>query len=256
MTITSLIVNGLTDEEANESATSATVDPTSTSYTATVKYTLNQGDTGLGIKTFTVGDTDVYRAYGVRADGQNTFSTLSDETASPQMGAESSSKPITVTTNLSWTKVTFSTTSGLLYSSGTTTYYYVSGSKLVTSLPSGSTSITAYSSTGAVEVQYRATGNTTATVTAMIPGSVNRASTHKVTVFFDRSVRVERTSGNEQFGQMNSDTIDVAHRQHLINPLVVRVLDGTRGVGLKQGMVTFAVICRWGCVAVLFRLTL
>ena len=226
-----------------------TVDPTSTSASATVKYTLAVGSTGLGVKNFTANDsasTVVHTAYGVRADSQNTFSTLIPGTTSPQTGAESSGKEIAVTPNQSWTKVTFSTTSGLLYSQGADNYY-VSGSKLTTSLPSGSTTITAYSNNAAaVEVQYRATGNTTATVTAMIPGSVNRASTHKVTVFFDRSVRVERTSGNEQFGQMNSDTIDVAHRQHLINPLVVRVLDGTRGVGQKQGRVTFAVTAGGG----------
>ena len=178
----------------------------------------------------------------------NTFSTLIPGTTSPQTGAESSGKEIAVTPNQSWTKVTFSTTSGLLYSQGADNYY-VSSSKLTTSLPSGSTTITAYSNNAAaVEVQYRATGNTTATVTAMIPGSVNRDSTHKVTVFFNSSVSLERISGNEQFGQMNSSTLDVANRPQLINPLVVRVLDGTRGVGEKQGKVKFTVTSGGGAL--------
>ena len=246
---TILTVAGLTDTDGNTANATVTVDPTSTSASATVKYTLAVGSTGLGVKNFTANDsasTVVHTAYGVRADSQNTFSTLIPGTTSPQTGAESSGKEIAVTPNQSWTKVTFSTTSGLLYSQGADNYY-VSGSKLTTSLPSGSTTITAYSNNAAaVEVQYRATGNTTATVTAMIPGSVNRASTHKVTVFFDRSVRVERTSGNEQFGQVNSTTLAVANRQQLVHPLVVRVLDGTRGVGQKQGRVTFAVTAGGG----------
>ena len=251
VTLTSFTVSGLTDTDDNSTNSTVSVDPTRTSaYTATVRYTLAPGADSLGVKSFTVdddGDADVtvHTAYGVRADSQNTFSTLSAGTSSPQTGAESSSKEISVTPSQSWTKVTFSTTSGLLYSHSTnnsTNNYYVSGSKLTTSLPSGSRSITAYSNVAeAVEVQYRATGNTTATVTAMIPGSVNRESTHKVTVFFDSSVRVERTSGNEQFGQVNSASLLVADRQQLIHPLVVRVLDGTRGVGQKQGSVTFAV---------------
>ena len=251
VTITSFTVGSLTDEETTENAGSAMVDPTSTSYTATVGYTLSQGDTGLGIKPFIVGGVPVYRGYGVRDESQNTFSTLIPGTTSPQTGAESSSKPIMVTTSASWTKVTFSTTSGLLYSSGTANYYYVQGTKLQRTLPSGSTTITAYpdsNSSNVVAVQYRATGNTTATVTAGIPGSVNRASTHKVTVFFNSSVSLERISGNEQFGQMNSSTLDVANRPQLINPLVVRVLDGTRGVGEKQGKVKFTVTSGGGAL--------
>ena len=255
---------GLTDTDGNATDNArVSVDPTRTSaYTATVRYTLATGDTGLGVKDFAANDagtTTVHTAYGVRADSQNTFSTLSDGTTSPQTGAESSGKAIQVTTNQSWTKVTFSTTSGQLYSSGTSRYYYVSGSKLVRSLPSGSRSITAYpdsATDNVVEVQYRATGNTTATVTAMIPGSVNRASTHKVTVFFDSSVKVERISGNEQFGQINSDYYRCSEQTAADSSACCSGVRWHQRCGSEAGECYVYCYCRWGCVAVLLRLAL
>ena len=157
-TITSFTVSGLTDTDSDSTNLAVIGDPARASYTATVRYTLATGDTGLGVKSFTVGADTVHTAYGVRADGQNTFATLTPGTTSPQTGAESSGKEIEVTPSATWTKVTFSTTSGLLYSQGAGNFY-VSGSKLVSSLTSGSRSITAYSNAAeAIEVQYRATG--------------------------------------------------------------------------------------------------
>ena len=240
VTVTSFTVTSSgTDTDASN--TTVTGDPTSTSATGRVSYTLAAGASSLGLKTFSIAGNTVHTAYGVRDESWNSIYLLNNGTMSPVLNAARTTPSITVDTNASWTKVTFSTTSGLLYSSGAN-YLYVSGSKLTASLPSGSRSITAYSQIDGslmVGVQYRATQDATATVTAQIPRSTHPDSTHKVTVFFDSSVRVERTSGNDQFGQVNSTTLAVANTQQLVHPLVVRVLDGTRGVGQKQGSVTF-----------------
>ena len=90
-------------------------------------------------------------------------------------------------------------------------------------------------------MQFQATSDTTATVRAQIPGATSSDGTHEVTVFYNSSVRIERISGNNQFGPANSSSIAAENRQQLSNPLVVQILDGTRGVGQKQGKVKFTV---------------
>ena len=189
------------------------------------------------------------RAYVVRSESEARFFTFADvsgniKTTSPQIGAKTAAKEISVFTTEPWAKVEFKIIagSGTLHSSGTNDYYYVGNRNLHRSLSSGSTTIIAYSegTDNEARVLFQASRDTTATVRARIPGSVNPDGTHDVIIFFD-SVTLERISGNEQFGQENSDSIDVENRPQLRNPLTVRVLDGTRGVGEKQGKVTFTV---------------
>ena len=200
-------------------------------------------------------DSDVagspIRAYVVRSESEARFFTFgNNKTTSPQTGAEAAAKEISVFTTEPWTKVEFRIIagSGTLHSSGINNYYVGSNRNLHRSLSSGSTTIIAYSegTNNEAKVLFQASRDTTATVRARIPGSVNSNGTHDVIIFFDSNIRLERTSGNEQFGQMTSVSLNAENKQQLINPLTVRVLDGTRGVGEKQGRVTFAVTAGGG----------
>ena len=242
-------------DDPDAGATEENPDWESRSVTLTVKYTI--GAYGEYTVTVTANqiDTEItgspIKAYVVQSESQNGFynltvspPTTSGETALLRLGAERGGKTIVVTTSQPsqpWTKVTFSTSSGELHSSGTTDYYYVGSNRnLFQTLPSGSRSITAYSNgSSAIGVQYRATQNATATVTAQIPGSVQRTATQKVIIFYNGSVGLKRISGNNQFGPTNSSATAPTARR-LTNPLVVRVLDGdTRGVSGQE--VTFTI---------------
>ena len=236
-------------------ATLTTV-PERAAWTWTGTITVNYNVTNYGQFEVTVsrggspawtGDEPVpITAYLVRDRVASRFSTF---TGSPDTRAENSQRSaidISLTT-VAWTKVDFSvsTGSGTLYLG--TAGSYVSGNKLYPTFTTGSTSFSTYTNgSGSVVVQFQATADTTATVRAQIPGATSSDGTHEVNIFFNSSVSLERISGNEQFGQVNSSTINVEHRQQLRNPLTVQVLDGTRGVGQKQGSVTFAVTAGGG----------
>ena len=194
-----------------------------------------------GSPAWTGDEPDPITAYLVRDRVASRFSTFTGNLATLQRNSQRSAIPISLTTT-AWTKVDFSISagSGTLYLGATGSY--VSGDKLYPTFTTGSTSFSTYTNgSGAVSVQFEATADTTATVKAQIPGATSSDGTHEVTVFYNNSVRVERISGNNQFGPANSNTLAAEDRQQLSNPLVVQILDGTRGVSQKQGKVTFTV---------------
>ena len=116
-------------DDPDVGATLENPDWESRSVTLTVKYTIGAYGEYTVTVTATQIDTEItgspIKAYVVRAESQAGFYKLED-TISPLTGAESNAQSIQVTTkdqndtSTSWTKVTFSTTSGLLHSSGTT----------------------------------------------------------------------------------------------------------------------------------------
>ena len=63
-----------------------------------------------------------------------------------------------------------------------------------------------------------------------VESSTGSSSKHYVTVFYYPRVTVNRISGNKQFGQINSVDTAGRNRRQLTDPLVVRVLDGSRAV--------------------------
>ena len=195
---------------------------------------------GFGLYTITVGgnvDTSVagspIRGYVVRSTSQakatrSSFATTPDST---QVNARASDKSLAVTTT-SYTRVKFDIESGngsLYTTSGT---YYVDGSNVkMDGKNFGANSFSVYTdSTRDVTVHYQPNADTTARIKMEVEGSTGEASKHYVTVFYHRTVTVRRISGNNQFGQENSLSTLAASRAQLGNPLVVRVLDGSRAV--------------------------
>ena len=203
-----------------------------------------------GNPPWTGDDPDPITAYLVRDRVESRFSTFSGTPTILLKDSENGAKTISLTTTTSWTKVDFSITAGTgdLFFGGTAGRY-VRSNKLYTTFPTGSRSFSTYTDgTSTVTVQFQSTSDTTATVKAQIPGATSSSGTHEVTIFRNSRVTVERISGNNQFGQVNSSSIDVMNRPQLISPLTVQVLDGTRRVGLKQGKVTFAVSAGGGAL--------
>ncbi len=189
-------------------------------------------------------ETKTISAYVVRNRSQTNFYSFSAQTASPQTLARASAKRIEVTastdgtTASAWTKVQFtiSTGSGNLYTTEPTSgdYYYVSGSRIHTSLNSGSRTITAFTdSSGVAAVTYQASSASTSKVRVTIPGSTQSGATHEVTIFYGK-VEIQRVSGNSQVQNVGAGGLNT--------PLEVRVVDsGTNNRGVSGQTVTYTV---------------
>ena len=211
--------------------------------TATGNWTIKVSYTALdfGLYTISIGgdvDTSVagspIRGYVVRSTSQANSSRTGFTVPLPdgiQVNARSENKQIAVMTT-SYTRVKFDIESGdgsLFVNSGT---YYVDGSNVkMNGKNFGANPFSVYTANdGSVTVNYRPNTDTTARIKMEVEGSIGSTSKHYVTIFYYPRVTVNRISGNRQFGQINSNDTADRNRRKLRNPLVVRVLDGSRTV--------------------------
>ena len=205
--------------------TTTTGDPNTGSWTFKVTYTV----TNFGYYSIDVDNNDAdpdIEAYVVQSKGKAASyeidkTAASDITQTPQVrGRNIEVEVVEGNTAQGWVQVDLSITNGKLRPTG----FFLSGSRIYDlndANDNGYTSLSVFTATdGTIDVTVDQTRDRTATVTAKISGVTGEHASHTVTYFYD-GVTIARVSGNYQHAKTNTS---------LAQPLVVRVLDGTRPV--------------------------
>ena len=204
-------------------------DPNTASWTFKVTYTVP----ALGLYSIEVSGNDPspdIQAYVVQSKGKAASyeidkATAADITQTPQTTSAAMVVEVTDGTAVQpWVQVDLTISNGKLYPTG----LFLSSSRIYAvndASDNGYTSLSVFTgSDGKIDVTVSPNRGQTATVTAKISGTSGDHASHTVTYFYN-PVTIERVSGNYQHAQEGL---------RLSQPLVVRVLDGTRGVGNQR----------------------
>ena len=225
---TTITFGGLgTKNDGNAGTTNG--DPNTATWTFKVTYTVS----ALGNYEIEVPGNDPspdIQAYVVQSKGRAASYEIDKETAgditqTPQTSSGNIEVQVTDGTNdQAWVQVDLTITGGKLYPTG----QFLSGSRihpLNAANDNGYTSLSVFTNdTGSISVRVNPDRDRTATVTAKISGVSGDHASHTVTYFYN-AVTIERVSGNYQHAKEGD---------RLTQPLVVRVLDGTRNVANQR----------------------
>ncbi len=215
----------------NDGQDTTTGDPNTANWTFRVTYTV----AALGAYSIEVDNNDLspdIAAYVVQSKGkaasyQLNKAAAADITQTPQIANTAMEVQVTDgTTGQTWVQVDLNITNGRLYPTG----QFVIGSRLYNANEAnnnGYTALSVFTSTGGDidGVTVAPNRGQTATVTAKISGVTGDHASHTVTYFDSGVVTIDRVSGNYQHAKEGD---------RLAQPLVVRVLDGTRNVANQR----------------------